>query len=180
MSIYTRITSSYCVRLFIYYPPIIFYLFFRPRAAAVPPRQPHPLPITTPATASDSSGNASAPTNANSESPKKPISTETNDGSFEHVTAEQGVTTNGTSDETTVDQNGETKVAAETESTESLTNEEKSESAGAPDILVSKPPSKLLPPSSTTQPAVTSNVMCRFAGRCHNEGCTFRHPKVSL
>jgi hypothetical protein len=154
-----------------------------PRATAVPPRQPHPT--TTPATGSDSSGTASAPTNANSsESPKKPIGTETNDGTSEQTTEEQNITTNGTSEDTKVEQNG--KIAAENETSESVTAEEKSDTAaadtnGAPDILVSKPPTASKPSIQTTTTTVstapTSGVMCRFAGRCHNEGCSFRHPK---
>jgi hypothetical protein len=153
-----------------------------PRATAVPPRQPHPT--TTPATGSDSSGTASAPTNANSsESPKKPIGTETNDGTSEQTTEEQNITTNGTSEDTKVEQNG--KIAAENETSESVTAEEKSDTAaadtnGAPDILVSKPPTASKPSIQTTttvSTAPTSSVMCRFAGRCHNEGCSFRHPK---
>uniref|UniRef100_A0A914PUD8 RNA helicase n=1 Tax=Panagrolaimus davidi TaxID=227884 RepID=A0A914PUD8_9BILA len=133
-----------------------------PRATAVPPRQPHPT--TTPATGSDSSGTASAPTNANSsESPNKPVGTETNDETFEQTTEEQ----NGTSEDTKVEQNG--KIAAENETIESVTAEEECDAAaadtnGAPDILVSKPPTASKPSIQTTttvSKAPTSSVMCR-------------------
>uniref|UniRef100_A0AC34FP96 Zinc finger CCCH domain-containing protein 14 n=1 Tax=Panagrolaimus sp. ES5 TaxID=591445 RepID=A0AC34FP96_9BILA len=162
-----------------------------PRAtAALPPRQANPLPITTPATGSDSSGNASAPTNASSE-PSKTAS-EFNNGQDsseqQHQTTEEqqnGVKVDGNSDETIVDQqNGDVENNV---SAEAVTSEEKTETGdakvGVPDILVSKAPppasklSAMSIQSASTQLTATSNVMCRFAGRCHNEGCSFRHPK---